>query len=254
MTFRQRDLLRSHRLQVHNEECDYESMEQQLEDSRTVVPHKQCPFCHDRPTFNSWDDYKSHVRKHLEHVSSIVVSRLVPPSKSQRYAKPFAGFIHRSSRLLKSLVPGKNEKSHKQRIMIWDDLEGRQYSHWVLLDSGTVGANMILRCVVEKRGLQTFDLEPDQRKIGTVNDKWIDATEYVVPEWHFWLKGQHQIQRDVRFVVVESLPTDVDMVLENKWLSASKLSSLVTKLNPQAKGLSYTYFSYLSIRPNGIVY
>lgn len=103
---------------------------------------------------------------------------------------------------------------------------------------------MILRSVVEKRGLQTYDLEPDQRKIGTVNDQSIDASEYVVPEWHFWVKGQHKIHRDVRFVVVESLPTDVDMVLEDKWLKASKLSSLVTKLSPQAKGLSYTYLSY----------
>ena len=104
---------------------------------------------------------------------------------------------------------------------------------------------MILRSVVEKRGLQTFDLEPDQRKIGTVNDQSIDASEYVVPEWHFWVKGHHKIQRDVRFVVVESLPTDVDMVLEDKWLPPSKLSSLVTKLNPQAKGVCYTYLSCL---------
>ena len=103
---------------------------------------------------------------------------------------------------------------------------------------------MILRSVVEKRGLRTFDLEPDQRKIGIVNDQPIVASEYVVPEWHFWREGQHKIQRDDRFVVVESLPTDVDVVLEYKRLRPSKLSSLVTKLNLPAKGLSYTCLSY----------
>ena len=242
--FDQRELLRSHLIRVHNVECNGDSLQQRIEDSREALPHKQCHFCRGRPTFDTWADYSSHVCKHLEHISSIVVSPLAPVSKSQKYTNPVTGLLRRCLGLMNCLASGMNEKSHKQRVMIWDDLERRQYSHWILRDTGAEKVNVILRSVVDKRGLQTFTVEPDPTSIEFLNHLCVDASEYVMPEWHYWIEGQHRIRRDIKFLVVESIPSDVDMVLANDSPPRGRLSSLVMKLDTQPKGLSYSYISY----------
>ena len=125
--------------------------------------------------------------------------------------------------------------------MIWDELEGRDNSDWISVDSGIERADVILRSVVEKCGLQTFALKPDQPSIGLPNGLSTDASEQVIPEWHYWAQERHEIQRDARFLVVQSLPNDVDMVLEDNWLPGGNLSSLIMQLNPQEKALLSTY-------------
>ncbi|KAM0803375.1 hypothetical protein BDR22DRAFT_66911 [Usnea florida] len=224
---------KNHLFQAHGEVPANKSMDRILEDSLVKVPKpvqgEQCIFCF-KGAFENENNYKSHVGKHMEEIASLVNLGRTPAAqgpllsfpKSAHKVSQICACMSQALRRIYNVLKRKDQDLEIQ-VMIWDPCQQR----WVPLDASLdTGAtdNFIVSSVVDANNLERHQLPADGNEWETFNGHGVNANDYVVPRWRFsdGKKSYHEI----RFIVVDTLPCGIEVLLGKPFIKSQELLSL----------------------------
>ena len=117
----------------------------------------------------------------------------------------------------------RKDQDFNLEVMVWDPCQQRLRPREASLDTQATD-NLILSSVVDDNNLERHPLEAGNEGWETVNGHTFYVTHYVVPRWHF-SKGKKRFH-DIRFLVVDTMPPSVEMLLGNAFIISRKLLSL----------------------------
>lgn len=142
----------------------------------------ECDYCHTK-SFPTREDYATHVGKHMEQISSLIVL---------------------------SIIPHKVEISGEftEPIEIWHSPSHKHLKHYAKLDIGAQD-NFISRIIVQQHGIPTRKLVSNKPCIKTVNDVEVEVKEWAEFKWRTGRKNY----RDIPFFIVDSIPLREQMIL-----------------------------------------
>ena len=219
--------------QAHGEVPANKSMDRILEDTLVKVPEfvqgEQCIFCF-KGAFENDHDYKSHVGRHMEEIASLVdlgrtLAAQAPSLSFPKYAHKVSQICARMSQALRRIynVLKRKDQDFELQVMIWDPREQRQFPREALLDTAATD-NFIVSSVVDANHLERYQLPADDNEWETLNGHNVNANDYVVPRWRF--SDGKKSYHDIRFIVVDTLPCGIELLLGKPFIKSYELLSL----------------------------
>lgn len=183
--------LEDHLLQNHCIDATSAGWKGLLKKSRTYLPQQiedeECNFCRTK-SFSTREDFATHVGKHMEQISSLIVPSIIPQKSeiSEEFTEP---------------------------IEIWDYRNNKFMESCVKLDTAA-DDSFISRSAVEQYGIPTRKLENEKPSIRTANNVKIKVTEWAEPKW----RAPRKNYRDTRLLILENIPGDEQMILGKDFL------------------------------------